>query len=202
MHTVAPHFACTTATKCGMPLDRAVRRVTCKVAIQQANAGTLIPAARGSHIEDTEMKYRVQKIMQVREALDALPKASIDSKECFSSREAIALLSDSLASLQTRGYSIEMLAKELNSRGIDIALSTLRRYLKRPRPDQTTRRKRASRSAASAPTAKPGSAPSGASVPPAPPKFEKAPEPQQQQAPPEDAARSSRFDVRQDTDDL
>lgn len=147
------------------------------------------------------MKYRVQKIMQVRDALDALPKASFDSKESVSSREAIALLTDSLASLQTRGYSIEMLAKELNTRGIAIALSTLRRYLKRPRTDQAARRKRASRSVVSATTAKPGTPPSGTNTPPAPPKFEKALEPQQQ-APPEDAARSSGFDVRQDTDDL
>lgn len=148
------------------------------------------------------MKYCVQKIMQVREALDALPKAATESKECVSSREAIALLSDCLASLQTRGYSIEMLGKELNSRGIDIALSTLRRYLKRPRPDQAPRRKKASRSAASATTAKPGSQPSGTNTPPAPPKFEKTPLPQQQQAPPEGGARSGHFDVRQDTDDL
>ena len=76
------------------------------------------------------MKYRIEQIVKVRETLSALPEVTIENKERITSLEAITLLSDVLCSLEKKGYTTQMLAKVLNDQGVDMSVSTLRRYLK------------------------------------------------------------------------
>jgi hypothetical protein len=77
------------------------------------------------------MKYRVEQIMEIKDTLAALPEVTIERKEFVNSQEAVTLMSDVLGDMQKKGYSIDMIAKLLNEQGIDISLSTLRRYLHR-----------------------------------------------------------------------
>ena len=76
------------------------------------------------------MKYNVSQILKAKEALASLPKVSIESKEQVTSMEAIVLLAGELSSLQKKGYTTELLVKALHDQGIDVSVSTLRRYLR------------------------------------------------------------------------
>lgn len=140
------------------------------------------------------MKYSVSQVMKAKETLAALPQITIESKDQVTSLEAITLLADELAALQKKGYSVELLVKALSDQGIDVSLSTLRRYLRRAGVTPSAKRKRKT-TADPAPAKKTG----------ATPKSKKSSGTGSAQDAPGDAtpaARSSKFPVRSDTEDL
>lgn len=140
------------------------------------------------------MKYSVSQVMKAKETLAALPQITIESKEQVTSLEAITLLADELASLQKKGYSIELLVKALSDQGIDVSLSTLRRYLRRAGVTPPAKRKR--KTAADPAPAKQAGAKAARKKSSAPGSEQEVPGIE------EPAARSSNFPVRSDTEDL
>lgn len=139
------------------------------------------------------MKYRIEQIVKVRETLSALPEVTIENKERITSLEAITLLSDVLCSLEKKGYTTQMLAKVLNDQGVDMSVSTLRRYLKRSSTVGAGQRRQKATPPAVAkkrPAGKP--VPAGVPVPSTGKEVEA----------PCRAQKSSGFGVRSDTDDI
>jgi hypothetical protein len=139
------------------------------------------------------VKYRIEQIVKVRETLSALPEVTIENKERITSLEAITLLSDVLCSLEKKGYTTQMLAKVLNDQGVDMSVSTLRRYLKRSSTVGAGQRRQKSTAptvAKKRPAGKP--APAVVTVPSTGKEVEA----------PCRVQKSSGFGVRSDTDDI
>jgi hypothetical protein len=140
------------------------------------------------------MKHSVSQVMKAKESLAALPRITIESKDQVTSLEAVILLADELASLQKKGYSIELLVKALSDQGIDVSVSTLRRYLRRAGVSQTGKRRKKT-----AITPMPAKKTGGKAVAK---RSSAASSAQARTGDAKSAPRSSKFPVRSDTEDL
>jgi len=76
------------------------------------------------------MKHRVQRILEIKDQLSELPDLMDGEERIVSSRDAVALLADVLGELQKKGYTTETISRLLKEQGMELSLSTLRRYMK------------------------------------------------------------------------
>ncbi|UUZ48470.1 hypothetical protein LP420_37960 [Massilia sp. B-10] len=75
------------------------------------------------------MKHRVRNILEIRDKLSGLPDLT-ESEKTVTSRDAVGLLWDVLEGLISKGYSVDTIADLLKENGMEISLSTLRRYMR------------------------------------------------------------------------
>ncbi len=94
------------------------------------------------------MKHRLERILQIKDDLAALPEVSIDQKELLSTQEAVTVLADVVSGLQTKGYTLDMIGSLLQDRGFKMSKSTLQRYLQRSGLPRAAAKKSASRTKA------------------------------------------------------
>lgn len=85
------------------------------------------------------MKHRVRNILEIRDKLSGLPDLA-ESEKTVTSRDAVGLLWDVLDGLISKGYSVDTIAHLLKENGMEISLSTLRRYMRQPAPGKGKRR--------------------------------------------------------------
>ncbi len=76
------------------------------------------------------MDYEPDAVAALKQALEALPKRQ---RRKLSTREAIAEMADTISASLLKGYTQEEIAQLLTTRGIRVAPSTLRQYLRRHR---------------------------------------------------------------------
>jgi hypothetical protein len=88
-------------------------------------------------------------IQKTQEALEALPP--YEAKE-LTKAKAIAALMTQIRGAQSKGYSLDAIARMLSERGIPITTSALRATLSDAKPAGARKRKRKTQSAAQAPT--------------------------------------------------
>jgi hypothetical protein len=95
------------------------------------------------------MEYTVEQVDQVGERLLALP-AIEPSKRKLDKQAAVRRLTDAIATLQQRGYTLEQIAQSMSGLGIQITTPTLKSYLQRARKPSSRGAARTPRRAAAA----------------------------------------------------
>lgn len=83
--------------------------------------------------------HRVRNILEIKEKLSGLPDLTEENEMSITSRDAVGMLADVLDTLISKGYSTQKIVQLLNENGMEIALSTLRRYMSQLKP--ATRKK-------------------------------------------------------------
>jgi hypothetical protein len=98
------------------------------------------------------MAHTREQADRMAEALRSLP--ADESRRRFNKQAMVKYLSPELIGMQERGYSIEKIAAALRAGGLEIADSTLRKYLSRAKNNGRSRRRKA-RNRRSGPSATP-----------------------------------------------
>ena len=98
------------------------------------------------------MRYTQEMLEAIAKKLRDMPPIEEKTKK-YNKQEAVRILSKEIASLKTRGYTIDQIAETLRGEGLDIATPTLRSYLQRVRPG--TARKQNGRTKKDTPPAPP-----------------------------------------------
>ena len=141
------------------------------------------------------MGYKIAQIEELQKKLDSLPEVDDVERE-ITKQEAVRRMADSIAALQSRGYSMEKIAEIMTTEGMEISVQTLKSYLTRAkRPSRAKpRRKKAAKSAPSLTPqgAKSQTPSSGSAAQPAKDKNDGS----------SSVARSSSFEPRRDSADI
>lgn len=92
------------------------------------------------------MKYSREELVVVGERLLSLPP--VENAKTLNKQEAIGVLTEQIATLRSRGYTIEQIAQALCDSGVQISTPTLKSYLHRSKGTQKSGgRKRAGKQA-------------------------------------------------------
>jgi len=98
---------------------------------------------------NTKKPIEINAIQKAQDALEALPP--YEPKE-LTKAKAIGALITQIRGAQSKGYSLDAIARMLSERGIPITTSALRATLSDAKPGGDRKRKRKTKSAAQAPT--------------------------------------------------
>lgn len=90
------------------------------------------------------MQLTVADIKKLVRELDALPAVENDARPVNKS-EAVKMLVQQIAALQSRGYTYEMIAHILSQKGLPISAASLKTYLGRAKAAARSRKKPAKR---------------------------------------------------------
>ena len=101
----------------------------------------------------SQAEYTIEFLDKLEAEMLALPPPD-RSQQKVNKQEAVSKLSDAIAQLQERGFSLEQIAESLSGRGLELTTPTLKTYLQRVRPKNGKSGTRTSRKGkAAAPTA-------------------------------------------------
>ena len=80
------------------------------------------------------MKHKLEQIRALKEMLAQLPPIEVQATK-LTTAEAVKLLRPEVTALQRKGYTFDMIAKVLETNGLTISATTLRRYCYTKKPD-------------------------------------------------------------------